>query len=196
MVGTERVLAVLAEDPEWLVDMWNTQLDLDIALYDMVWAAGYRFDSIMWWDDMGFKLKQFFSRKTYQRLLKPVHARAVAWAHAKGIKAHMHTCGDIRPFIPDLVEIGVDILNPIEVKAGMDPLALKRDYGDKLVLHGGLNAALFWHPDQLYAQMEEFIPKLKERGGYICSSDHSVPDSVSLQEFGRFVEKAKSLISY
>lgn len=196
MVGTERVLTQLVEDPEWLVDMWNTQLDLNIAMFEQVLAAGYAFDAIGWPDDMGYKLTQFFSRKTYQRLLKPVHARAAAWARSKGLKVKLHSCGDIRPFVPDLLEIGIDILNPIEVKAGMDPLVLKRQYGDKLVFHGGIDAALFPHPERLYAQMESFIPQMKEHGGYIFASDHSVPDSVSLEDFRRFIDKAKTLVAY
>ena len=66
MVGTERVLLALVEDPEWMVDMWRTELETDLALLDMVWDAGYTFDSIMWYDDMGYKENQFFSLRMYR----------------------------------------------------------------------------------------------------------------------------------
>jgi len=195
-VGTERVLTAMAEDPEWLTEIFNHMLDMDIALYDMVWDAGYTFDAISWPDDMGYKGHQFFSPAMYRRLVKPAHQRACDWAHAKGIKVHLHSCGDIRPLIPDLVEIGIDMLNPVEVKAGMDPLAIKRQYGDRLALHGGINVALYDKPDLLWTEMRRVIPEMKKGGGYVASSDHSVPESFSLENFREFVRLAKELGSY
>lgn len=196
VVGTERLLTALAEDPEWCVDMFNTELDLNLALLDMVWDAGYTFDSLMWPDDMGYKQHTFFSVPMYRELLKPVHQRAVDWAHAKGIYAHLHSCGDVRQFIPDLMDIGIDALNPLEVKAGMDPLQLKKEHGDKLLLHGGINALLYGDMPKLEAEMRRLIPTLKQNGGYILSSDHSVPSSMSLQDFRRFVELGRELGRY
>lgn len=195
-LGTERVLEAIVEDPEWLSDVFNQCLDLDLALYDMIWDQGYRFDAIKWPDDMGYKGHQFFSLRTYRDLLKPVHKRAADWAHAHGVKVELHSCGDIRPFVPELVEIGIDILNPIEVKAGMDPALLKQTFGDRLVFHGGINAALYWHPDQLWEHMRTVVPVMKQNGGYILSSDHSVPDSVSYAQFRQFVDCAKELARY
>jgi uroporphyrinogen decarboxylase len=196
MVGTERVLLALAEDPEWIVDMWKTELETDLALLDLIWEAGYTFDSIMWYDDMGYKQNQFFSLRMYRNLLKPFHQKAIDWAHAKGIPAHLHSCGDVRPFVPELVSMGLDALNPLEVKAGMDPVLLKEQYGKDLVFHGGINAVLWDQPDVIQAEMERVVPVMKENGGYIFSSDHSVPSTVSLEDFKRIVELAKKLGSY
>lgn len=195
-IGTERLLMALVEEPEWCADMFNHELDMNIALFEMIWDAGYKFDCIFWPDDMGYKYNQFFSVNTYRGLLKPVHKRAIDWAHSKGIKTHLHSCGDIRPFVPELVEIGLDALNPLEIKAGMDPADLKSKYGDKLVLHGGINAVLWDDADALEAEIRRLVPVLKESGGFIFSSDHSVPPSVSLETFRRAVELAKELGSY
>ncbi|HHW48769.1 MAG TPA: hypothetical protein GXX14_09165 [Clostridiaceae bacterium] len=196
MVGTERLLIALMEEPEWYVDMFNHFLDVNIALLEMVWDAGYKFDSVMWYDDMGYKHSQFFSLKTYRELLKPVHKRAVDWAHAKGLKVRLHSCGDINPFIPDLIEIGVDALNPLEVKAGMDPVDIKKKYGDKLVLHGGVNAVLWNDIEAIEEEIRRIVPVLKENGGYIFSSDHSIPSSVSLENFRHIVNLVKDVGSY
>jgi len=195
-VGTERVLMAMVEDPEWISDIFNHYLDVHIALFQMVWDAGYRFDEISWPDDMGYKQHQFFSLKMYRDLLKPVHKRAADWAHEKGVKVRLHSCGDVRPLIPDLIEIGIDMLNPLEVKAGMDPVPLKRQYGDRLGFHGGINAVNFDKPDLLHEEMERVIPVMKENGGYLISSDHSVPESVSFEDFKTFVSLAKKLGSY
>ena len=196
VVGTERTLMAMVEQPEWLVDMFNTELDMSLALFDIAWEAGYTFDGVKWWDDMGYKQNQFFSLNMYRELLKPVHQRAIEWAHAKGVKALLHSCGDIRPFVPELVGLGLDGLNPLEVKAGMDPLAIKKTYGDRLLLNGGINAAIWHEFDAFAAEMQRLVPPLKENGGYIFSSDHSVPSSVSLETFRRTVELAKKLGSY
>jgi len=194
MVGTETVLMAMITDPEWVVDMFNHELDVDLALFDMVWDAGYEFDAVRWPDDMGYKLSQFFSLDMYRELLKPVHRRAADWARARGCKVELHSCGDIRPFIPDLIDLGVECLNPLEVKAGVDPLAVKREYGGQLVLHGGLNAVLYEKsPEEQWAEMRRVIPELKRDGGYVAATDHSVPDTVSLERFGEFVRLAKEL---
>jgi len=196
MVGTERTLEALVSEPEWIVDIWNHHLDMDIALFQMVWDAGYQFDEIFWFDDMGYKENQFFSLAMYRNLLKPVHKRAADWAHARGLKVHLHSCGDIRPFVPDLIDLGIDMLNPLEVKAGMNPAELKRKYGDRLAFHGGLNAVLYGKPGEMETEMRRLIPIMKEKGGYLASSDHSVPDSVSLAQFSEFVRLARELGKY
>jgi uroporphyrinogen decarboxylase len=195
-VGTERVLMALADDPEWCVHMFDHFLDVNLALLDMAWDEGYTFDCAAWPDDMGYKHNQFFSLRMYRDLLKPVHRRAIEWAHGKGAVAHLHSCGDVNPLVPELVEIGLDALNPLEVKAGMDPLALKERWGRDLVLHGGINAVLWDRPEQIEAEIREKVPVLKESGGYIFSSDHSVPSSVSLEDFRRIVELAKEVGGY
>ena len=195
-IGTERMLIAIAEDPEWCSDLFGHFLDSCLGLWEQVLDAGYQFDEIFWPDDMGYKQHTFFSLETWREILKPVQARAIEWAHSRGMYAHLHSCGYVEPFIPELVELGLDALNPLEVKAGMDPLKLKREWGDKLVLHGGMNAVLYEHMDQMEAEMRRLLPALKENGGYIFASDHSVPDSVSLEDFRRFVDLAKELGSY
>ena len=196
MVGTERLLCALVEQPEWCMDIFSHMLEVNLALLDMVWDAGYRFDAVRWSDDMGYKNNQFFSLNTYREVLKPFHKRAIDWAHQKGIKTHLHSCGNINPLIPELVDMGLDALNPLEVKAGMNPIDLKKAYGKNIVLHGGINAVLWDHPMEIKEEMEKVMPVLKESGGYIFSSDHSVPSSVSLNDFRQIVELAKSLGSY
>ncbi len=195
-VGTERFLIALIENPEWCIDMFNHFLDVNISLLDMVWDAGYEFDSVRWPDDMGYKHRQFFSVNTYRELLKPVHKKAIDWAHAKNAKTHLHSCGNINPFIPELVEIGLDALNPLEVKAGMDPVKIKKMYGNNLVLHGGINAVLWNDKEAIETEMKRVLPVMKESGGYIFSSDHSIPNTVSLDDFKQIIELAMKLGSY
>ncbi len=196
MVGTERLLEAFVTDPDWVVEMFNHFLDVDLALLDRVWDAGYTFDAVRWPDDMGYKGKPFFSPRMYRALLKPVHRRAVEWVHAKGCYAHLHSCGYVEPFLPDLVEVGIDCLNPLEVKAGMDPVALKGAWGDRLAFHGGINAVLWNQPDRIIAEIERVVPAMKAGGGYIFASDHSIPSAVSLQDMKAILEAAKRAGAY
>ena len=196
IVGTEKLLMALLSDPEWCMDMFEAHLSLNLAMLDKIWNAGYTFDCITWPDDMGYKGGTFFSLESYRNLLKPFHRKAADWAHARGIKVHLHSCGNINEFVPDLLEIGIDALNPLEVKAGMNPIDLKKRYGDSLVLHGGVNAVLWPDRDAITAEMRRVIPTMKENGGYIFASDHSIPDSVSLEDFRHIIELAKELGSY
>jgi uroporphyrinogen decarboxylase len=195
-VDMEVLLEAMVEQPEWVKEMYDHCLDMSLALLDMIWEEGYTFDSIFWCDDMGYRGTQFFSVKTYRELLKPAQKRAIEWAHRKGIVAHLHSCGNIMRFVPELVEIGLDGLNPLEVKAGMDSIGIKKEFGDRLLLHGGINAVLWDKPAEIEAEMRRVVPALKENGGYIFSSDHSVPSSVSLEDFRRIVALARELGSY
>lgn len=195
-IGTERLLMAMVEQPEWVSDMFNHFLDVHLALLDQIWDAGYHFDAVEWPDDMGYKHHTFFSLDAYRTLVKPVHTKACDWAHAKGVKTQIHSCGCIEPFIPDMIDAGIDMLNPIEVKSGLDPVGLKHRFGEKLAFHGGLNAVLFTTPELLWEEMRAVIPEMKKNGGYWISSDHSVPDSVSLETFREFMRLAKELGAY
>ena len=111
---------------------------------------------------MGYKGTPFFSNDTYCNLLKPYHKKAVNWAHNKGIKTRLHSCGDIMPLLDEIIDTGVDALNPLEVKAGMDVFDVKRKYGRKIVLHGGINAVLWDDKEKIKEEIKRVVPKLKE----------------------------------
>ena len=194
--GTENVLVGMYEDPEWIKDMIGHYLDIQLELFDKVLAKGYRFDGIQWPDDMGYKNCTFFSLDMYRDIVKPYHKKACDWAHERGMFVELHSCGYVEPFIPDLIEIGVDCLNPIEVKAGMDPIRIKRNYGDKLAMRGGINAVLWPDKDAIIEELERVLPVLKENSGYFFSSDHSIPNSVSFENFKAISETVHRLGKY
>ncbi len=192
MAGTEDFLCALLTEPDWVKDVFNTYLDSCIALFEQIYNKGYRFDSVKWPDDMGYKDTTFFSPDLYRELLQPIQKRAVEWAHNHGAYAHLHSCGNIMSLLPDITATGIDALNPLEVKAGMDCKVIKETYGKSLVLHGGVNAALWDQPEALFTHMEEQLPVLAKDGGYIFASDHSIPNSVTLDTFRKIVERVKA----
>ena len=196
MVGTEDMLVAMYEEPEWVMDMFERELDVSIKLLERMWDAGYTFDEIHWYDDMGYKGTQFFSLDMYREMLKPFHQRAIDWAHQHGCYARLHSCGDIMPLVPELVDMGLDGLNPLEVKAGMDPVALKKAFGDRLLFHGGINAVNWDKRDVILEEIDRVIPVMKENGGYIFASDHSIPPHVSLQDFTQIINRIMEIGRY
>ena len=98
--------------------------------------------------------------------------------------------------LPEVMDTGIDCLNPLEVKAGMDATRIKQEYGDRLVLHGGINAVNWSDPEAILAEIEEKVPVLKENGGYIFGSDHSIPNDVSLENMKLIIGAAKRVGSY
>lgn len=196
MMGTENMLVAMTEEPELVEDMFDTYLSRCETLFSRIWDAGYHFDEIFWYDDMGYKGTTFFSPNMYRSMLQPYHKRAVDWAHNRGIYAQLHSCGDVMTLLPDIVATGVDALNPLEVKAGMDAFKIKKEYGDRLVLHGGINAVLWNDKDAILEEIDRKVPVLKENGGFIFSSDHSIPNSVSLENMKAIVEEVKRVGRY
>lgn len=196
MMGTENTLIAMMEEPELVTDIFDTYLKNNIALYNRIWDAGFRFDEMFWYDDMGYKGTTFFSPQMYRELLRPYHKKAVDWAHDHGIVAQLHSCGDISTLVKDIVATGVDALNPLEVKAGVDAVKIKKEYGDRLVLRGGINAVNWSDKDAILAEIDEKVPVLMENGGFIFSSDHSIPNSVSLENMKSIVARIKEVGKY
>ena len=196
MVGTETLLMAMYEEPEWVTDMFERELELSLKLLERVWDAGYTFDELHWYDDMGYKNTQFFSLQMYRELLKPYHQRAIDWGHAHGCVVRLHSCGNIMPLVPELVSMGLDGLNPLEVKAGMKPEQLKKEFGDRLLFHGGFNVVEWDKPEIILPEIERLVPILKENGGYIFASDHSIPPHVSFRDFSDIIAAVKRVGSY
>jgi uroporphyrinogen decarboxylase len=197
MVDPETILFALADDPSWVRDMCETTCDLALALLDMVWAEGYHFDELVWFDDMAYRNGLFFSKTMWREVMRPYQKRAVEWAHQHGIPAHLHSDGNIAPLLSDLVDLGIDMLDPLETRAGMDPLRVKREYGAQLALRGGFNI-LSWRDSRTAERdIRHALPILMADGGYVFSSDaDSVSDDVSLSSYRHIVATVREVGKY
>jgi len=116
---------------------------VNLALLEMVWDAGYTFDCLSYPDDLGYRNGVFFDLDTYRAVLKPAHKRSCDWAHQRGVRVMLHSCGNIMELIPDLIDAGFDGLNPLETKAGMDLIDLKENIPDRY-LSANDQEALEW----------------------------------------------------
>lgn len=129
-------------------------------------------------EDMGGETDLMFSPEHIRRFLLPRMKRMVELAHQSGVYAFHHNDGAIRRIIPDLIGIGIDILNPIQWRCkGMDREGLKRDFGDKLVFHGGVDnqyTLAFGSVDEVKKEVIENIKILGYDGKYIIAPCHNI----------------------
>lgn len=196
VVGTVRILTAMVRDPEWCRDMFETTLDLGLTLLQRIWDRGYRFDQIDTCEDLGYRRGLFFSPEIYKKVIKPCHVKLCEFARRLGVPVMLHSCGNINEIIPELIDAGFSGLNPLESKSGMDVRELKRKYGDQLVLQGGIDVRKMSKPDEIEEEIRSKVSVAKVGGGYIFSSDHSVPSDVSLQNYARVVELARKYGTY
>ena len=155
-------------------------------------------DGIWIYEDMGFKNKPFMSPQMYKDLVWPGHKKTIDYAHDHGLPVIMHSCGYVEPFIPSLIEAGLDCLQAMEVKAGMDLLKLKKLYGKEIALCGGLDIRVLESNNLslIGEYLDEMLPVAMENGGYILHTDHSIPETVEYETYKYFLEKAMKIGMY
>jgi uroporphyrinogen decarboxylase len=198
MCGHQYMLMGMALDPEWVKDMVDTYADLTIKLQEILFAEEGYPDGIWFYEDMGFKERPFMSPAMYKEIIQPGHAKTMEYAHAHNLPVIVHSCGMVEPLVPGLIEAGMDCLQVIEVKAGMDLLRLYKDYGDRLSFMGGIDVRVLYSNDKkrINAELEAKIPVVKGKFGYVLHSDHSIPNTVHYDTYRYFVDNGLELGKY
>jgi len=197
--GHEYMLMGMALDPDWVKDMTQTYAELTIALWEILFAAEGRPDGIWFFEDMGFKGKPFMSPAMYGELIQPAHARTIGWAHARGLRVIMHSCGFVEPLVPGMIAAGIDVLQAMEVKAGMDMVRLNREYGRKIGFMGNIDIREIISNDRRRIDAElkkKILPLMATNTPYILSTDHSTPPDVDFDSFVYFRDRGLELAAY
>jgi len=189
-VRSDNLLMAIADDPAWVKDMFDTTADLVITACEEMMGRGFEFDAAFMFDDLGYRNATMFSPAAFRALEFPSQQRTYGFFHRKGLKTLLHSCGRVRALAPQLVEAGLDCLQPLEVKSGMDLVELKREFGEVLAFMGGIDVRAMANPDPAAIEREisTKIPVAKRGGGYIYHSDHSVPSNVSFAQYQRVME--------
>ena len=193
-IRADELLPLLITDPDWIQDMIETTADLVIEMAKIVFAEGFTFDGAFLFNDMGYRGAPFFSPRIYRELVQPSDRRLFEFFHSHNMPVILHSCGFVKPLIPDLLAAGLDCLQPLEVKAGMDVIELKQEFGKDLAFMGGIDVRAISDPDPFVIE-HEVATKLtaaKVGGGYIYHSDHSIPNNVSFQEYCRVIDLVRT----
>ena len=134
--GFDALLMDMAERPEWVEQLFDRIADIQIRLAQRFMAAGV--DGGYFGDDYGAQRSMLFSPRTWRRLVKPRLARMFSPFTEAGLPVILHSDGDIKAILPDLVEIGLTTLNPVQPEV-LDHAWLSREYGQKLSFYGGIS---------------------------------------------------------
>ena len=196
--GHEYMLMGMALNPGWIHDMVAVYSNLTLQLQEILFAKEGLPDGIWYYEDMGFKHRPFMSPDMYNEMIYPAHKRTVDFAHQRGLPVIMHICGFVEPLLPGIVKAGVDCLQAIEIKAGMDLLRIYKDYGDILSLMGGIDVRALYSNDRAIIDRELMakIPIVKQGFGYCLHSDHSIPKTVDYDTLRYFMERGLEMGRY
>lgn len=189
LTGYEVGLPLLLEQPDLAADILNTYTDFIIGMCQLCVDEGITFDGLWFFSDLCYKNGMLFSPKVYRDLLMPCHRRVKGWCDEQGIPLMLHCDGDVRQFIPLLIEVGFDCIQPLEARCGNDVRELKGQYGTQMVFFGNISADVMAYgtDEELEEEVVTKVTIAKEGGGYIYHSDHSIPPTVSFKRYGKVI---------
>ena len=193
--GFQDFLVDMAAEPRFAEALIQAVADYQIALYDHVLAeVGPYVHVVMVAEDLGTQHAPMISLDTYRRLVKPAQKRVWQFIKTKTeARLFLHSCGSVRAFLPDLIELGVDILNPVQVAAkDMDPKALKAEFGKDLTFWGGgcdtQRVLTFGTPDEVEKEVRTRISELAPDGGFVFNQIHNIQPQVPPENVVRMFE--------
>jgi uroporphyrinogen decarboxylase len=197
-VASERLLRAVLREPEWIKDMYWTDANLVMAMCDRMIDGGFQFDGAFLFCDLGYRHGPFFSPGHYEDQLHPVFKELCDFFHARDMQVILHCCGNVKELIPYFIEEGIDCIQPLEVKAGMDVIELKDEFGDQISYMGGIDVRLMNLEDlePIEKEIREKISAAKVGGGYVYHSDHSIPNTVSFKNYQRVIELVRKYGKY
>ena len=144
------------------------------------------------WDDIAYKNRLFYSPALLERLYFPALAEICSLFHSRGIRIVFHSDGDVSSVLPNLIQCGIDGLNPVETSAGMHYADVKREYGDKITIVGGMDAVdvlAFGSVDEVVAETKRLIDIAGKGGGLIAASSSGQIDmSMPTENVAAFYE--------
>jgi uroporphyrinogen decarboxylase len=179
---------------DWLKDLYKNRTFAE-RMFDMIaerWIAvaenaldigGDNIDIVFFGDDLAGQMAPLFDPAIYRELIKPRHARMIDAVKRKAdVKVLFHSCGAVSRLIDDLIDIGVDALNPVQVAAGdMEPASLKKRFGDRVTFWGGIDTQRilpFGSADEVAAEVHRVIDILGEGGGFVLNSVHNIQNDI------------------
>jgi uroporphyrinogen decarboxylase len=190
----------LALQPDLARALMRKVADLKLAYWERVLdEIGPDIDIAAEADDLGAQHAPLFSPAAYRDIVRPLHREIVELIKRRSkARFFLHSCGAIRELIPDLIDIGVDVLNPVQVSAeGMDTATLKTEFGRHVTFWGGTvdpqRTLARGTPQEVYEEATRRIEELKPGGGFVIASVHNMQAHVPVENilaFWRAIEEA------
>lgn len=198
LVGQENMLFWIGMYPERLGDCINRigQFYLDCTKAEIEATAGL-IDGFVIWGDVAYTRSLLFDPGYWRKYFKPWVRLMIAECHKHKLPVIYHGCGNVNSIFEDFVEIGLDGYNPLEVKAEMDAIRLKKSFGNR-ISYCGNNDIQLWETGDLELIKRETMRKLNaaKNGGYVFMSDHSVSSGVSGKTYDYIVKLVREYGKY
>lgn len=195
--GYEQLLLDMAMDPEFVHELFRRLMEFNLAAYtDFLKIAGGHIEAIRVADDLGGTQAPLISPQMYRELLKPYHQEWFRLIKTlTPAKIVLHSDGAIVPLLPDLIEAGIDALNPVQVFAqGMDSAFLKREFGKQLTFWGGVDTVNVLPKAGRQGVIDEVrrrIEDLSEGGGFVLAGVHNLQADVPPENIMIMIETAR-----
>ncbi len=190
LIGQENTMLWMGLYPEEMGDVINRIGAFCLACAQAEMEAGKDLlDGFVIWGDVAYRNGPFFAPDYWRAYFKPWVRRIAACAHVHHLPVIYHGCGNVHKLFEDFIEIGIDAYNPLEAKADMDVIDLRRTYGHRIGFCGNSNVQV-WEKGDPAEVRREVLRKLEAAagGGYIFQSDHSVSSAVSGQTYDDIVK--------
>ncbi len=173
----------LYRHPEYAARQMDLITDTAVGIiHRQLDECGPNVDAVLVGDDMGIQTGPMYSPAIYRELVKPRHARMVQAIKEHDVKVIFHSCGAVHDFVGDIIDIGADVLNPVQVSAkDMDPVTLKEEFGDRIAFWGGVDTQRllpFGTAEEVAAETRRIIDILGKGGGYVLNSVHCLEPEV------------------
>jgi uroporphyrinogen decarboxylase len=203
MRGYEDGYMDLALDPALARALMRKITDLKLAYWEKVLdEIGPDIDIAAEADDLGAQHAPLFSPAAYRDIVKPMHKEIIDLVKSRSkAKFFLHSCGAIRELIPDLIDIGVDALNPVQVSAeGMETADLKAEFGRDITFWGGTvdsqQTLARGTPEEVHEETVRRISELKPGGGFVIASIHNIQAHVPVENIVAFWEAVEEAGTY
>lgn len=192
--GFENLLTDVVTAPDFVEEAMDRLTDLYLTFVD--YTADLKIDGILFGDDWGDQRGVIIGPKRWRKFLKPRWAKIYERVHQHGMYALAHSCGSVADILPDIIEIGLDVLESVQPEAaGMNPYELKRKYGDNICFWGSLGSQStipFGTPESIKAEVRRLKAEMGCNGGYILAPAKSLqpetPTENAAAVFEAFVE--------
>ena len=198
IMGSENVMMKMGEDPDRFAKIIDRLGDFGAAIADaQIKAAEGKLSGLYVWGDIAYINGMMFSPTYWSDVYKPQLKKITDVIHGHGLKAIYHSDGDLHTILDQLIDGGIDGLNPLEAKAKMDVLEWKRTHGDRITFNGNLNVQVLETNDRDKVR-ELVLTRLNaaKGGGYILQSDHSMPNNVDPQTYDYIIELVREHGNY
>ena len=190
--GIENFLADMAADPAFAKRLLTSIVDRNMVMLENILSVP-EVDGILLGSDWGSQRGLLMSPGVWDEMIRPGEQREYDLVHAYGKDVWVHSCGNVEPLIPSLIQMGLDVLNPVQPEA-MDLAHLKRAYGDRLTFWGGISTQdtlPFGTPEEVKREVRRVRALMSRSGGYILAPAQSIQDDVPLENLLALLEVAR-----